>query len=166
MNPLVVLRRPGRFLVTFSAATAVLLVGWQWVSGYYLTALVWAANQMLALSGASVTLRPPVIGGEMVYPVVAGALALFAITPERSSAWKMRWLGGLLVGLFLLHAGTLCLDARAAAATHGGPAVQGDAAAWTWATPIAGLADLARTQLSLALVTLTWFLAGRRPETD
>ncbi|MFA6110749.1 MAG: hypothetical protein WDA75_18475 [Candidatus Latescibacterota bacterium] len=177
MNPLAMLRRPGRFLVTFSVATAVLLAGWQWVSGYYLTALVWTANQILALSGAAVTLRPPATGGEMVYPVVAGALALFAVTPDRSPGWKLRWLGGLLAGLFLLHAGTLYLDARAAAVAHGGAAVQGDAAAWTWAAPIAGLADLARTQLSLALVTLTWFLtgrraaagdhgSGRRPETD
>jgi hypothetical protein len=151
MSPRADLPRPGRFLVAFAAVTAVLLAAWQLVSGYYLAALVWAANQVLAVSGAMVSLHAPTMGDEMVYPVMAGALALFAVTPGRSPVWKLRWLGGLLAGLFLLHAGMLCLDARAAVAARG---------AATWAAPVASLADLARTQLSLVLVTLAWFLAG------
>ncbi|MFH1566750.1 MAG: hypothetical protein ABIL09_02045 [Gemmatimonadota bacterium] len=160
MSPLTDLRRPGLFLVAFAAATAVALAAWQLVSRLYLAGLVWAANHALSAAGGHVTLRVPAPGDEVVYPVVAGAVALFAVTPGRSPGWKLRWLAGLLAGLFLLQAGTLCLAARAALAARAPAAAAAGPGSWT--DRVAGLADLARTQLPLVLVTLTWLLAMRR----
>jgi hypothetical protein len=155
MTPLVDLRRPGRFLLAFAATTAALLAVWQLVAGYYLAALVWATNQVLAASGGSLGLRLPPNSGEVAYPVMAGAVALFAVTPGRTVAWKLKWLAGLTAGLFLLHGFLLCEELRAAL---GGVAVDGAAGA-----SHAGLGHLFRTNLTLVAVALTWFVAVRRP---
>ena len=154
MRALAAVRRPGWFLVTFAAATGVLLAAWQAVSGYYLAALVWATNQALAASGDPLALRLPVASTEVTYPVMAGAVALFAVTPGRTLAWRLCWLAGLMAGLFVLHGILLYGDLRAALAAGATASVP--------PVPHSGLAHLLRANLTLAAVALTWLVAVHR----
>ena len=146
-------RSPGLFLATCAAATGLALLAWRVASTYYLAAVVWVANVTLGALGAGVSIRPPTGASEAAYPVVAGAIALFVATPGHGLAWKARWLIGLLGGLFLLHIGLVCLDAHAAAVART------DLHAGSGTTLMAGLADMARANLGLGLVALTWIMA-------
>ena len=105
------LQRPLRFLGLFALVLALSLPAWEVLSGLYLAAVVHGANAALAL--LHVPLRVPgAADAASAYPGVAGAATLFLVTPRRSLGWRLRWLGGLLGLLFLLHAGLLSAEVR------------------------------------------------------
>ena len=139
MSPL----RPGRpvaLLARFGLAAVPLLYFWSHLSRFYLDAVVAATGRLLGVTGVSVAMNPPAAGTqEMAYPVVAGAVALFAVAPGRRLAWKARWLGGLLVGLFALHVALLWGVACVAVAGSG---------------PVSGASAAARGAVASALAAL------------
>jgi len=86
----ILLRRPGLFLGLFALVTALSLPVWNVSSPYYMHGVVWVVNSGLSLFGAAVRL-PSTLVREGVYPEIAGAIALFVVTPRRSLVWKLRW---------------------------------------------------------------------------
>ena len=151
------IRRPGLFLGCFAVTAALLLVAWSQVSSHYLAALVWLANSALSLSGATLSLAPPQLAAdELVYPGVAGGVALFAITP-RSPRWKARWLTSLLLGLCLLHASQLFLEGWIAVAHNGARLHGGETSSAVGL--LSYLVELSETWGTVAGVLLIWFVA-------
>ena len=148
------LRRPILFLATFVPVAGVLMVGWGYLSGHYLAALTWLVNIALSLGGMEVTLQVPRLGlHEMVYPEMAGGIALFAVTPGRSPGWRLRWLAALVLLLGALHTSLLYLEVwTAVGSSLGGGATallaRGVEICRIWGTPV--------------LVLLIWFHAVRQ----
>ncbi|MFC1526480.1 hypothetical protein ACFL6X_06695 [Candidatus Latescibacterota bacterium] len=151
------IRRPGLFLACFAVSAALLLVAWSHLSGHYLAALIWVVNSALNLSGTPLSLPlPQLSGNEMVYPGLAGGVALFVATP-RSLRWKARWLAVLLVALCLLHASQLYLGAWMAVAQNAArlQGVETSSAVGL----LSYLGELSETWGTVAGVLLLWFMA-------
>jgi hypothetical protein len=103
------LRRPFLWLALFALVLALSLPAWEVLSGLYLHAVVRGANTVLAL--LSVPVRVPLVeSAAAAYPGIAGAAALFLVTPRQALAWKLRWMALLLGLLFVLHAGLLLAE--------------------------------------------------------
>mgnify|MGYP006175366871 CR=1 FL=1 len=105
----ILLRRPGLFLGLFALVTALSLPVWNVLSPYYMHGVVWVVNSGLSLFGAAVRL-PSTLVREGVYPEIAGAIALFVVTPQRSLVWKLRWIVFLMIIMLVVHAGILLAD--------------------------------------------------------
>ncbi|MFH1568201.1 MAG: hypothetical protein ABIL09_09405 [Gemmatimonadota bacterium] len=149
---------PVALLARFGLAAAPLLYLWSHLSRFYLDLVVAATGRLLAVSGVPVVLNPPAAGTqEMAYPVVAGAVALFAVAPGRSVSWKVRWLGGLLVGLFALHV-ALLWGVACAAGAGSGPASGASAAAR--GAVASALAALPPAWVTVALPVAVWLASG------
>lgn len=98
--------RPGLFLGLFALVTALSLPVWDALSPYYMVVVIWVVNAGLGLQSQVIRL-PVVLGQEGVYPGLAGAIALFLVTPRRSVWWKLRWITALLTVMFLVHSAML-----------------------------------------------------------
>ena len=150
------LRRPILFLATFVPVAGVLMVGWGYLSGHYLAVLTWLVNAALHLGGIEVTLQVPRFGlHEMVYPEIAGGVALFAVTPGRSPGWRLRWLAVLVLLLGALHTSLLYLEVWTAV---GSPLHRGAAAASLLERGV----EIGRLWGTPVLVLLIWFRAVRQ----
>lgn len=147
MSQVILLRRPGLFFGLFALVTALSLPVWDVLSSYYMHGVVWLVNGGLSLLAPAIRL-PTTLVRDGVYPGIAGAIALFAVTPHRSWRWKMRWIAALMGVMLLVHAGVLL-----AQALH---AVQGTTAADS--TPL----RLLGTWGTSVLVIWAWFIAVRR----
>ena len=143
------LKRPGLFFGLFALVTALSLPVWDVLSSYYMHGVIWIVNGSLTLLGPAVRL-PTSLVRDGVYPGIAGAIALFAVTPRRSWIWKIRWVATLMGGMLIVHAGVLL-----AQALH---AVQGIAA--TDSVPLRLLGAWGTS----VLVIWMWFIALRRPD--
>ena len=104
------LRLPGLFFGLFALVTALSLPVWDVLSSYYMHGVIWIVNGSLAILGPAVRL-PTSLVRDGVYPGIAGAIALFAVTPRRSWTWKLRWIATLMGGMLIVHAGLLLAQA-------------------------------------------------------
>jgi len=83
---------------------------WDVLSAYYMHAIVWLVNSGLALFGSGGLQLPTTLIRDGVYPGIAGAIALFMVTPRQGWRWKLRWVGLLMAAMFALHAGVLLAE--------------------------------------------------------
>lgn len=141
------LRRPGGFFALFTLVTALSLPVWDVLSAYYMQALVWLVNGGLAMFGSGRLQLPTTLVGDGVYPGIAGAIALFLVTPRQGWRWRLRWVSLLMAVMFALHAGVLLAETM--------NAVSGFTSA---PLPL----RLARTWGTSAVVIWVWFIAVRR----
>ncbi len=141
------LQRPGGFLALFALVTALSLPVWDVLSAYYMHAIVWLVNGGLALFGPGGLRLPTSLVRDGVYPGIAGAIALFVVTPRQGWRWRLRWVGLLMAVMFAVHTAVLLAEAM---------------------TAVSGLATaplplrLARTWGTSAVVIWVWFVAVRR----
>lgn len=141
-------RRPAVFLCLFALATALSLPVWDRLSGFYMAGLIELVNAGLRVTGSSLLLNlPAMTGGTIVYPGVAGAVALFLVTPGRSLAWKAGWMSALLAVLCGVHAGVLLAEVLLAARQLEAPLVLRVCRAWGTSVIVIGVwfAALRRT---------------------
>ena len=141
------LSRPGLFLGLLALVTALSLPMWDALSAYYMVVVIWVVNGGLGLLG-QVARLPVTLAQDGVYPGLAGAVALFLVTPQRSVSWKLKWIGTLLAVMFLAHAAILL-----AQVVH---AVSGAEAASSMPLRLVG------TWGTSVIVIWMWFAAVRR----
>lgn len=105
------LQRPGSFLGLFALVTALSLPAWDVLSLYYMQAIVWLVNAALLLFDPATPLRlPTALVREGVYPGIAGAIALFLVTPRQTWRWRLQWVGLLMAAMLVVHAGVLLAE--------------------------------------------------------
>jgi hypothetical protein len=153
----ILLRRPGLFLGLFALVTALSLPVWDVLSSYYMHGVIWIVNGGLSLFGPAVRL-PSTLVREGVYPGIAGAIALFLVTPRRSFVWKLRWITFLMMIMLVVHAGILL--AGAMQAIHGSQAVYGSLASAS--LPL----RLLQTWGTSLFVIWIWFVALQRHDEE
>jgi hypothetical protein len=143
------LRRPGGFLGLFALVTALSLLAWDVLPAYYLQAIIWLVNGGLVLLNPATVLRLPAsLLHDGVYLGIAGAIALFLVTPRQTWRWRLRWMGLLMAVMLALHAAVLLAETM--------NAIQGLSTA---PLPL----RLARTWGTSTVVIWVWFVAVRRP---
>ncbi len=147
----ILLRRPGLFFGLFALVTALSLPVWGVLSAYYMTGVLWVVNGGLKLLGPAVQL-PSTLVRDGVYPGIAGAIALFVVTPRRSWSWKLRWILSLMAILLVVHSGVLY--AETLHALHG--------SIDSLSIPL----KLLRTWGTSLFVIWVWFVALRRGERE
>jgi hypothetical protein len=105
------LRRPGGFLGLFALVTALSLLAWDVLPAYYLQAIIWLVNGGLVLLNPATVLRLPAsLLHDGVYLGIAGAIALFLVTPRQTWRWRLRWMGLLMAVMLALHAAVLLAE--------------------------------------------------------
>ncbi len=144
------LQRPGGFLALFALVTALSLPAWDVLSLYYMRALIWLVNCSLGALSPQAMQLPTTLVRDGVYPGMAGAIALFVVTPRQTWRWRLGWVGLLMTIMLAVHATVLLAETM-----H---ALEGT-------TPAPLLLRLARTWGTSAIVIWVWFAAvrGARP---
>ena len=155
--------RPGLFLVTFALLAAAVLPAWQALGPVYGHGLTWLVRSGCSLLGLPISLGATSGSAEMINPGLVAGIALFGATPSRDLAWKLKWIGGLVLVLTFAHAVLLVAQVHATIAVMIAAADSSRAWLSTAATAqgLPGILHNAWYWISPMVIAGLWFTASR-----